>query len=777
MKREYVSELNDIWAKSSKNNEKPETLVEHTQNVLNILKQTKKRNPLLPQIIDEQSFWNITFLSCLFHDIGKAAKSFQIQLCEGKIWKHRHEILSLAFIPEIISEDNEYFKWIVAGVVSHHKDAKEIIDERYNLLLEPEDIALDELKNELNERLVQSIFLWLKDIFLREIANNKINRIIPKNSINKVNIKKFCDNIPKNILIGLQKYNRLIHQIENVDYINKLNRIAIALRGIIMLSDHLASAHSPDLDSVRFPNRQELAKILDIPEDKLYSHQKTASVTEGSIILSAPTGSGKTETAILWAHNQQTVSKILKPLVYLLPYQASLNAIYKRFKEQFKYDIALIHGRSLQTLFREMLSSGYLPRNAEQEAKRAKELAILHQPSIWCTTPYHLLRAVYRLPGYETLWTNLSNTLIIVDEIHAYEPTRLGMFIELLFELKNKWGTNICTMTATMPSWLKKILATTLANKEILADTKLYQTFQRHRLEIVEGNILSDNSIEIVCKEFISGKSVLIGVNTVKTAQKVRDLLLEKQIDKNKIILIHSRFTIQDRLKKEEIIREKNKQNESLIVIATQVIEVSLNLDFDTIITEPAPLEAIIQRFGRVNRYGKKGIVSVRVLTESLDDERIYNKELVGRTLNVLKDNSGKEIDELEVNKWLNIVYSSIENEMIAETQKSRNEFRESCLHTLKAFNSNEDLSNKFDELFDNTEVLPYCLEEEFKRVYEISILEAYGLLVPVSWKYLYGFPARYDNKYRVKIIDASYDTEIGLLLSKTDKLNKAEII
>ena len=776
MIKEYL-DISEIWAKSPKNNEKPEILTEHTSNVLHSFEQLKKRNSFLSNIINEENFWDFAFLSCLFHDIGKSAKSFQIQIREGKIWRHRHEIFSLAFIPEIISPDNQYFKWIVAGVVSHHKDAKEIINERYSLQLEPEDIALDELKVELNENLVQSIFLWLKDILFKKVVNNEISCIISKDKLKeKIDVKEFINNIPNNIIIGLKIYDNLVRQIEREDYKNKLNHIAIALRGIVKLSDYLSSAHSPDLILTQFPDIQKLTHILNISENKLYSHQIIASKSQGSILLTAPTGSGKTESAILWAGRQQTTSKILRPLIYLLPYQASLNAIYKRFKEQFNYETALIHGRSLQTLYWEMLNSGYLPKDAEKKAKRAKELSMLYQPSLWCTTPYHLLRAAYKLPGYEILWANIANSLIVIDEIHAYEPTRLGIFIELLFELKNRWNVSICAMTATMPSWLKKILMITIADKEVIPEPELFKSFCRHRLEIIEGNILDNNIVGIIYKEFKDGKSILLGVNTVKTGQKLRDLLYNYQIDKSKIILLHSRFTTRDRLQKEEAIRQKNEEKIPHIVIATQVIEVSLNLDFDTIITEPAPLEALIQRFGRVNRQGKKGIVPVWILTESIDDENIYDKKLVDKVQSILKNNQGNEIDELKISKWLDEVYSEFEDKFFDEIQKSRDEFRESCLKTLKAFNSNEELSLKFDELFDNTEVLPLCLEEEFKNIYETSVIEAHSLLVPVSWKYLCKYGAIYNKEYKVNIINMDYDADLGLSFDKKN-LCKAEII
>lgn len=134
--------------------------------------------------------------------------------------------------------------------------------------------------------------------------------------------------------------------------------------------------------------------------------------------------------------------------------------------------------------------------------------------------------------------------------------------------------------------------------------------FRGTRIEIIEGNVFSSKVHHLIQQEVSIGKSVLIGINTVRTAQKIKNIL-DELLGEDKIILIHSRFTARDGLTKEIDIMGRlgaKKENQlPIVVVATQVIEVSLDLDFDTIISEPAPLEALIQRSGRLNRRGKKG--------------------------------------------------------------------------------------------------------------------------------------------------------------------------
>ncbi len=100
--------------------------------------------------------------------------------------------------------------------------------------------------------------------------------------------------------------------------------------------------------------------------------------------------------------------------------------------------------------------------------------------------------------------------------------------------------------------------------------------------------------------------------------------------------LLHSAFNANDRSKKEKQLLE----NDTKLLIGTQAIEVSLDIDYDIIFTEPAPFDALIQRFGRVNRKGNKGVSECIVFEErNQADKYIYqNEKVIDRTLHILKE-------------------------------------------------------------------------------------------------------------------------------------------
>ena len=766
--------LEKILAKSPGSGLVSESLTQHTQNTIIALSWLKDRFVQLDKICANQNIWHEVFWACCFHDAGKMAKSFQ-EILEGKSqsWYHRHEIASLAVISPLFFDNEQELQWVIAGIISHHRDANEILEQRYNPKFSEEDLDLEGVIKEIDPNNVHDFLLWLEENsfnWIKEFGFYHLN-VHPLRLSANFTEGDFQIQAVQNVYRYLKIYRSIISDLKKKSPYTPENRLAIVLRGLITQADHLASAYASPLSQAEFPLKDEVKSLLKI--ESLYKYQEEVSNTSGSVIFTAPTGSGKTEASILWAGKQNS-EKRGSHFIYLLPYQASLNTMYRRLQKLFRtQEIALLHGRSLQTIYKELMKNEINPGKADMIARRQQDLAKLHHPFIWCTTPYQLLKAAYRLPGYESLWTNLAHSLIVIDEFHAYEPVRMGMFIELLKELKINWDATLCCMTATMPAWLKRLIASSLADREIhITDQKLLNLV-RHRINLIRANIKDEILLSIIKKEIDARNKILVCVNTVNEAQNFYEKL-KGEFGGNNLVLMHSRFCLRDRLNKELEI-EKNLEDTDFgcypkVVVATQVIEVSLNLDFDAIITEPAPLEALIQRFGRVNRFGKKGIVPVNILdTPSEGSLKIYDSRLIETAIHLLSEKNGLLLDNKLVQSLIDSVYqkNGLENEYANKVMFNQQEFRNSCLATLRAFQSDETLEDNFDSLFDNTEVLPVSLKDEYLQKTNKSVLEAKELLVPISWKSLkmIGNRMTWDPELKVRIVDLPYNNESGLIL------------
>ncbi len=143
-------QLQSLWAKSSSDGGPGESLVRHTSLVVEALAQLANRYPTLAERVRQRQLWHWAFWACWFHDLGKAATSFQAALRgQGEVWHHRHEVLSLSFLPAFCSSNSEDFPWIAAGILSHHRDASEIL-EKYNPRLDPYDWGCDQLVSEMD---------------------------------------------------------------------------------------------------------------------------------------------------------------------------------------------------------------------------------------------------------------------------------------------------------------------------------------------------------------------------------------------------------------------------------------------------------------------------------------------------------------------------------------------------------------------------------------------------------------------------------------------------
>jgi CRISPR-associated endonuclease/helicase Cas3 len=243
------------------------------------------------------------------------------------------------------------------------------------------------------------------------------------------------------------------------------------------------------------------------------------------------------------------------------------------------------------------------------------------------------------------------------------------------------------------------------------------------------------------------------------------------------IRLLHSRFCGRDRFAKEQELADlvgrrawKRRQAEPVILVATQVVEVSLDLDFDSLFSDPAPLEALLQRFGRVNRTRRLETADVVVMTDVTTAKPVYSESLVSRALSCLGSAQGSSIDEGVVQDWLDDIYGGdIGTRWQLEIERARREFRREVLETLTVFDSSPELARKFDELFDGSEVLPGQLEAEYCSLVEREPLLASWLLVPVTsaqaarlWR---------EGRLRVRddgiaVGDVPYDAELGLRLT-----------
>lgn len=731
-----------------------ETLADHTWDVLVKMAELYRLRPNLPALVATPNLWHMLFWTVFLHDFGKAARGFQGMLSGRGRWEHRHEVLSLAFVPWIASGlTSDELNAISAAIVSHHRD-QETIAKKYDKV-DDED-SLDVLLAELDPDDLPLLWRWLHECMVPWIAALGLDSVVRPLALMPqaqavLLVQRQCI---RQIRQQLSRYHRLVRYDLPLQS-QQIKLLHVLLRGLTTSADHMASAHLKEMPTPLHEAWDALAariRELSTPEiaaNEAYQHQRdAATMSTKSAILMAPTGSGKTEAALYWAvgNGAQPVPR----LFYALPYQASMNAMFDRLRHDttgFGSDaVGLQHGKALQALYLRLLDQETNPAVAAARAGWQKNINTLNARPLKVFSPYQALKALFQIRGFEALFTDYAQAAFIFDEIHAYEPGRLALILVLIEYLRQHFGARFFVMSATFPRLIRERLQQVLDSPSLIqADTELFQRFRRHRLHLLDGEL--PGGVAQIIAEYHAGRQVLVAANTVRRAQEMRQLLRQAGVPSSDIVLIHSRFTMRDRSRLEADVMDRCRLGtaapQPFILIATQVIEVSLNIDLDVIYSEPAPLEALLQRFGRINRSRKKGICPVYVFREPTDGQGVYGRSsdksisghIVRVTLAELEDHDTHEIDESAINDWLDRIYS--DPVLLAGWQAEFDRIADQArtfLQGLCAYNSSDTGEEQFEALFDNVEVLPQCFEAEYlDYLSNGEFLESSQLLVGIN--------------------------------------------
>ena len=227
----------------------------------------------------------------------------------------------------------------------------------------------------------------------------------------------------------------------------------------------------------------------------------------------------------------------------------------------------------------------------------------------------------------------VASSFLIFDEVHTFEP-RLGLqSVLVLAERAHQMGIPFVIMSATLPKTFIRSLAERFCATPIEGDH--LENKDREPRHVTLRVLPEKLNARTILDHTEKARRTLVVVNTVQRAldlyEQVRDTF------RGTVVLAHSRFYDEDRRTKEQQIEalfgKKAAQGQCLL-IATQVVEVGLDISCDLLITELAPIDALVQRAGRCARWGGKG--DVIVLTE-LDTKRPYDEALVAATERALQ--------------------------------------------------------------------------------------------------------------------------------------------
>lgn len=735
------------------------TLTMHTQHVV-----TAGRNLLLslPLTQEEREFWNEKLVRvAVLHDLGKIHKAFVSRLAGQEVGDIRHELISLLLCINYLKlEDDELF-----AIATHHKGVADTHLQTKGTLSINQIVEYITYWYEADSSIFESdnILLWLRIFELKlDVIQQETVKELPKN---------------------IKMYLNAKYQKKAIQSIEMRKQFSLT-RAILMAADHLGSARKENdiprykqLELVDFQPKKDGIFIPFRPFQERLQNIKT------DVILHAPTGSGKTEAAMSWVFANQTENA---RVFYLLPYTASINAMVARLQRYYNEDVVTaLHSKTLD-FFYNQISDEYSNaqkdyQTIEQEAKNKKSLSKELFYPIKVATLQQILKTSLKGKGWEFSLFDYKNALFIIDEFHTYDALLTGLLLASIKLYRKLFNAKFFFLSATIPEFMlhliiqevydgdySKLIRPDKANQQ----DSIVMNRKRHQLYCLENATIESN-IQMIYDYLDNGRSVLIIVNNVKTAQK-----LYKEIRfYGSVQLLHSGFNKRDRTKIEKTITSEETSIRPQLLIATQAVEVSLDIDYDTAFIENAPIDALIQRFGRVNRAGRKKInpidrnidlhnntVPVYVFEQSMGKTPFYDNQVLTDTWKNLLLLNNRELGEDDLIGLCNSVYKNGYNE------NQQNDFYNGLNNSIiKDFEEDwvaghwrdwvEDiLQNKNQKI----EVLCFNLINEYEeKIEQRRFLEANQLLVQV---YFYEAQISKHQKYDDILIanNLNYDPIIG---------------
>lgn len=614
-----------------------------------------------PPIIKEQ-LSGVSKIIALSHDIGKATGYFQKYLKVDEQEREKlkntreikHSLLSAIcayYLTKELKTDEMFPFFAFFTVRRHHGNLINVID---GVILDSDDIdilyrQIESLDNEGFTILANKLYkAGLPLLLSKQLIANWINDFNNESNRIKKNLRKIDGGVSNYIILNLL-YSLLLDAdksdvvIKDISVFKRKESLSATL-----VDNYKMQSTFPDspINYLREKAYYEIVQNSIHPNEKIYS-------------INLPTGLGKTLISMSFALKLRERIGLNHRIIYALPFLSIIDQNSLVFESVLRIN-GIKPSSNILLKHHHLAEIFYERENDEFESEEAKILIEGWNAEIIATTFVQLFHSLISNRNKSIRkFHRIANSIIILDEIQSVPIKYWLLFKNILLQLCKMLNTYIILVTATKP-----LIFTKGEIKELAEKNFYFKTLDRISLKL-----WLDKDMRIIelskCFNFIEGKTYLFIFNTITAARDFYNMIKDKGV---LIAYLSTHITPKERIKRiKEIKKGKYK-----VVVSTQLVEAGVDIDFDIVVRDIAPLDSINQSVGRCNRNGRqKGeayIVSLKDEKGRLYSSYIYDPVLIDITRKIIGNR--KEIRENEFLHLIDDYYNETDKRKSQDTSR-----------------------------------------------------------------------------------------------------------
>lgn len=727
-----------------------------------LLEVAKRISKFCSEIACEPLLKEAALLAALTHDLGKATKYFQDHLKGHKV---NPSLSSHTSLSAVISVWNfgahlpiELRLPLFIAVKSHHSN-----------LLSPSNILAElqshwcYLVKQMNAIVPRQFLELVKDLGLNPPSFEKL---LPDQlkfqiefSFPAMDVKGPSTYLTTNLLLGML--------------------VDADIRAVSEMAANEERCEIPDNIVDRYVEKLPKNSSIDSLREEFYTtvigNIKKIALVDRILSITAPTGIGKTLAGFSAALRLRNMvlreTGRLPRIIYVLPFTSIIDQNFDVINKVIKH-AGLPKNILLKHHFRASRFKNISGLKAEDVWKLLEEESLLREPDAQKLIKRYeqaytrvetwdgeiIVTTFVRF--YETLFTNhrsemrrlhrLAGSIVILDEVQNIPPKYWEATEKALKFLAEKWDTRFILMTATRPALLQNARELSEPRKQFF-----FSTLSRTKLHIESEPMPYTEVDRWLLPKIESARSFMVVMNTIRSAQEVYDALKKELKDFSFYFLSASLIPVH-REKRIREIRENIKNSNRVGLVATQVVEAGVDLDFDVVIRDLAPLDSIVQAAGRCNRNyrdksgGKVFLVSLidpehdqrRLATYIYDGVLIQTTEEMFQVIDVLPEKDYLHLVEDYFRKLRIEGRKAQDRNLLVSVNVLRYEelgmfsLIEQKINQVPVFVEVNEKAEKLIKKLQELEMMP--IKNYDDRIHRLSIFK---LLAPDLWGYMVNVP------------------------------------